>query len=309
MKTENNNVKLIVLLMSFILNLSCPLSSIASPLFESSAPLLPPVSEKAASGIPLNFRFFPENDQDRYFRDILESSQVLLKLESQVQQNFKLSAPIYFHIQHTKESQLIEAEIEPSSQVVILPYSFLYTLYQGLSTKYDQQTETIHEMFAATAEFYIWSEIANTIIRQQKLEVQGKISTALDNFATIMMLNQNTPSGEYLVDAAEAFLLIHSLLSSNNDEDVQNELESDQKRYKHILCLTIGFDHLTQTEETGQDHLPQFSLSQQQIDQCQRTYLEIMQNWHNALMPLLKDDNVLNYWLNQESLLEQPPKN
>lgn len=304
MKTNNKFFSLIAILMSIKLCISFPANAAGVQEREQPATLPQQESETEIPVSRLNFRFFPENEQDRHFQEILESSQMLLRLESQYQQNFKLKTPIYFHIQHTRESQLIEAEIEPASEVVILPYSFLYTLYQGLSTKYDQQIETIHEMFAATTEYYIWSEVANIIIKQQQLEVRGKHSTAQDNFATMMMLNQNTPSGDFLVDAAEAYLLIHSLLSSNNNENVQNELESDQKRYKHIICLSIGFDHLTQTDEAGQDHLPQFSLNPKQIEQCQRSYLDILQNWYQALMPLLKENNLLNYWLNQESLLK-----
>lgn len=300
-------ISLTALLMSLNICLCQVVFAASNPASEQAETLVQQEMETERPHTRLHFRFFPENDQDRQLQDLLESSQALDKLESQFQQNFNLNTPIYFHIQHIKEAQLIEAEIEPSSQVVILPYSFLYTLHQGLSTKYDQQSEVIHQMFAATAEFYIWSELANIIIRQQELEIRGRTSTAQDNFATVMMLNQNNPAGEFLVDAAEAYLLIHSLLSSSNDEEVQNELESDQKRYKHILCLTIGFDHLTQTDETGQDHLAQFSLNMDQIDQCQHNYLEILKNWHQALMPLLKESNLLNYWLNQESLLNTEP--
>ena len=247
----------------------------------------------------LSFRFFAQNKKDQLFQHMLKSSGTLSNLEKQFQTNFKLDAPIYFHIQHTKESQLIEAEIEATSHVVTLPYSFLYTLYQGFSTKYDQQSETIERMFAATVEFYIWSEVANIIIQNRQLEIQGKRSTAQDNFASIMMLNQNSATSDYLLDASEAYLLIHSLTSE--DEDALSELESDQKRYKHILCLTIGFDQLTKLVETEHDHLEDFSLGRDQISQCQHTYLEIMFNWYEALSPSLQENNLLNYWLNQQN--------
>ena len=257
----------------------------------------------------LSFRFFAEKEQDQFFQDMLESSETLSRLEKQFHTNFKLDIPIYFHFQHAKAAQLIEAEIEANSHVVSIPYSFLYTLYQGLSTKYAQQTEVIERIFAATLEFYVWSEIAGIIIHERQLDILGKRSTAQDNFASIMMLNQHSASSDYLVDASEAYLLIHSLMSADADEDSLDELESDQKRYKHILCLTIGFDQLTQPEASETDHLTDFYLDKELTNHCQHTYLEVMHNWYAALTPLLQEDNLLNYWLNQQNLLQTDKDN
>jgi hypothetical protein len=303
MITYKNNI-VIAFLLGLTMSLLVAGFTAAGPLNQAYDPLFSQESStESDDSIQLHFRYFPENDKDQQINAMLENTHLLQRMQDIFQQNFKPPAPIYFHIQHSREAQLIETEIEAASQVVTLPYSFLYTLYQGLSSKYDQQQEIVDLLFSATVEFYLWSEIANIFIQQHKFEVEGKRSTAMDNFAAVMMLNQNTASADYLIDGGEAYLLIHSLLSSQEDEDVQNELESDQQRYKHILCLSLGFDQLTRTMENAGEHLASFSLTEEQVDQCQLRYLEIMRNWYQALTPSLRETNVLNYWLNQESLM------
>jgi hypothetical protein len=303
MNVNKNKSSLVALLLG--LSIFCTCAAFAEVSHDKDAQHLTEIAEinTEVGDAQLSFRFFEENEQDQRFKAMLESNQTLIRLTQQFRQNFKLTAPIYFHIQHTKEAQLIETEIEPTAHVVSLPYSFLYTLYQGLNAKYDQQSETINQMFAATVEFYVWSEVADIIIQNQQLEIQGNRSTARDNLASIMMLNQNAETSDYLVDAGEAYLLIHSLLSTDENEDVLDELASDQKRYKHILCLTIGFDHLNLAVDTEPDQLTQFALSKEQIDQCELNYLEIMNNWYQALRPILQEQNVLTYWLNQQTQL------
>lgn len=259
-------------------------------------------SPQAADTSFLKFRFYPESDEDSRYQDILSSNQTLDRLAAQFQNNFKLANPIYFHIQHTKKSQLIEAEIIPGSQIINLPYTFLHTLYQGLNTKYDQQEALVESLFSSTFEFYVWTEVAKIIIQNYTLDTQGKEAIAQDNFASLMMLNQSHPISDFLVDASEAYLLIHSINTSGTNQDMLDELASDQKRYKHILCLTIGFDYLTKPIEADMDHLDDFSLDTEQIRSCQQRYLRILRNWYDALTPALQKNNLLRYWLNQESL-------
>jgi hypothetical protein len=246
----------------------------------------------------LYFQAFSESEQDAHLIRKLEETSTFSRIKKILNTNFILDAPIRFHIQQPKESKFISTELEQKSYIVNLPFSFLHTLYQGLKKKYEHQPDIINIIFSASIEFYIWSEFAEYLIANKKLEIQGDTFAATDNFASMMMLNQNNPSSDYIVDASEAYLLIHSTKSSTINQQNQNELLLDQQRYKHIICLSIGFDQITQLSEMEKLHLNSFAWDQKKIKQCKDSYTLIMKNWHQAINQSLQKNSVIHHWLN-----------
>lgn len=245
-----------------------------------------------------HFQLSSESEQDKVLLSILEESNTFNQIKKIINTNFTLNIPIRFHIQHPKESRFIATEIEQESYIVNLPFSFLHALYQGLSNKYEHQTEVIDIIFSASVEYYIWSEFAEYLIVNKQLDVQGDTFAATDNFAAIMMLNQNIPSSDYIADASEAYLLIqHTKIPAVNLQNL-NELQLDQQRYKQIICLSIGFDRIT--NDTGREllHLNSFSWDKKKIEQCKNSYALIMKNWHSAIKHSLQKDSVIHHWLN-----------
>lgn len=246
----------------------------------------------------VHFQVSSESEQDQALVNILEEANTFNRIQKLISTNFMLTLPIRFHIQHAKESSFIATEIEQKSHIVNLPFSFLHTLYQGLSNKYEHQSETINAIFSTSLEYYIWSEFAEYLILNKQLEVQGDSFAATDNFASIMLLNQNIPSSDYMVDASEAYLLIHRTKTPRLKLHGQNELQLDQQRYKHIICLSIGFDQTTNDTGREQLHLNSFAWDEAKIDQCKNSYTLIMRNWHQAITKSLHKTSIIHHWLN-----------
>lgn len=244
------------------------------------------------------FQAFSENKQDEDLIRTLQETNTFNRIKKIIDTNFILNIPVRIHIQHPKESKFIASEIDQKSHVVNLPFSFLHTLHQGLSHKYEHQPDVINTIFSTSVEYYIWSEFAEYLIENKQLDVQGDIFAATDNFATILLLNQNSPSSDYIADASEAYLLIHSTRSSTINQQAKSELELDQQRYKHIICLSIGFDQIVQHQDIETLHLNSFSWDEMKIEQCKNSYSLILKNWHQAIKQSLQQSSVIHHWLN-----------
>lgn len=259
-----------------------------------TTPEAPPVSTKQS----VSFQVFSETPQDESLIDTLEETQTYNRISKIINNNFTLEKPVRLHIQHPKESQLIATELSQESHVVVLPFSFLHALYQGLSNKYEHQTNTIETIFSTSVEFYIWSEFAAYLIKENNLEIKGETYTARDNLAAIMLLNQNNASSDFITDASEAYLLLHSTNEPHIGQHSQNELTRDQQRYRHVICLTMGFNQTIQQPNVEKDHLKDFSWNENERAQCKSRYLMVLENWYKVIEPFLKDTNSFRYWLN-----------
>lgn len=263
-------------------------------------------SQLPAHAFLISFQSFAENEQDEKLMSLFEESATLDSIVSFIEANFNIDTPVRFHIQHSKQAQLIATEIQENSHIINLPFSFLHTLYQGLSNKYALQSDVIDQIFLATFEFYVWSEFGDYLITDKQLEVSGDIFTAKDNLATLLVLNKNTYSSDFLPDASEAYLLINNSQTASINQYTNSELELDQRRYRHIICLTLGFNDATQSPEIEEDTLSSLAWDKSGIARCRSTYHAIVENWYQALKPYLKSDNRFSHWRNQVDLSDTP---
>jgi len=184
-------------------------------------------------------------------------------------------------------------------QNINIPFSFLHQLHQGLLLKYPQQENVRENIYVAAAEKRLWFELGRALISQYALPISGNEIFTLDNFSTLMLLNQNSLNSDYLLDATEAYLLIdHSepLLGNNT---FQSEQELDEQRYRMVVCLVLGKDlinaEIVQAPYT--EILGELAWDKKRLEQCQRHYKEKLRSWFDALSPKLKKNNQFESWL------------
>lgn len=242
---------------------------------------------------------FATTEQDLALLKILDETKTFKRIQKIINTNFNLSNPIRLHIQQPKESQFLATELDQKSHIIFLSFNFLHTLYQGLSNKYEHQKNVIQDVFSTGLEFFVWSEFAAFFIQAKQLEIQGDAFTTRDNFASIMLLNQNNTTSEYTADAAEAYLLIDSNSASNFNLNTKNELQLDQQRYRHIICMNIGYDEWLHKTDIEKDHLDSFSWDEEKIAACKVVYAAALENWYEALKPVLSDKNLIKNWLKE----------
>lgn len=254
--------------------------------------------EKEVLAQHLLVQSFPENQQDTELLEILNDTKTFPRIKKLISSNFILNTPVQFHIQHANKTKIIAPDEEQKVNVIELSFNFLHTLHQGLLNKYEHQADAINIIFSSSVEFYIWSEFADYLIREKQLEIRGDSYATKDNFAAIMLLNQNNPNSDYIADASEAYLLLRNTNSSTLSQHTQNELQLDQLRYQHIICLTLGFDQIIQNPDIERLHLNSFSWDEAKLEQCKNSYRLIMKNWHLAISPSLQKTSIIHHWIN-----------
>lgn len=256
---------------------------------------IPPA--KTIKSSMLSFRIEAENEYDQRLISRLEKYSVFERLQLFSNQDLQLKRTVTyrFHKELDNEDNSIVLSIEPVLNIFI-PFSFLYQLDQGLLSKYPEQPQVVEAIYSMAVEKYLWFELGRAVIDQFELGITGKEVFALDNFSTLMLLNQNSKEIDYILDATEAFLLLDQAIPYGRQKDYDAEISLDEQRYRKAVCLILGKDylaHLTATNQPYQKLLQELAWDQEKIEQCKKLYMEKLENWLHALEPFLRKDSRL----------------
>jgi len=252
-----------------------------------------------------------EQENEKRLVETLTTNGVHDRLNHFITTNLQLAGSIHVYFQSNTPPPLsnneltleinhtLEIDHTNIQQNINIPFSFLHQLHQGLLLKYPQQENVRENIYVAAAEKRLWFELGRALISQYALPISGNEIFTLDNFSTLMLLNQNSLNSDYLLDATEAYLLIdHSepLLGNNT---FQSEQELDEQRYRMVVCLVLGKDlinaEIVQAPYT--EILGELAWDKKRLEQCQRHYKEKLRSWFDALSPKLKKNNQFESWL------------
>ena len=246
-----------------------------------------------ASANPLTFTFEDTNPNTHEIVDMLKELGVFDKLQTFVELNLRLKKTVTFSL-NSGPGRFFDGK----QNKVTIPYAFLHETYDDLAAKYQHQPEVARRIFASTIEQMLWFELGRSLISQYALPILGREEYTLDTFATLMLLNLSDEDSDYLLDAAEEFLLIDKAVPLLNNSSMQNEMAFDENRYRNIVCMVLGKDN-----EPYPRLLEKLAWDQAHLNQCSDFYRNKLNAWHQALAPFLKTNNQLRRW--QEAL--SPP--
>lgn len=254
----------------------------------------------------LEFIVDSKSDYDNKLISRLENASVFENLHSFSKQDLYLKQKVIyrFHQQDLHEvspqADLASLKQQDPSINILIPFSFLYQVDQGLQLKYAEQEKVKNAIFSATIEKYLWVELGRVLMRQFELPFSGNEVFALDNFSTLMLINLNKTDSDFILDATEVFLLLEQSGPLASQEDYDAEVALDEERYRKAVCLILGKDYLLSTEQTEESYhqlLEDLAWNQAKIEQCRKLYLEKLGNWLQALKPHLRTDHSLGNWL------------
>lgn len=75
----------------------------------------------------------------------------------------------------------------------------------------------------------------------------------------------------------------------------QKEAEFDEERYRMVVCLVLGKDHVSHIEL-----LKELAWDKQRLESCRELYQQKLTLWYEALEPYLAPGNIL------KTLLDPP---
>lgn len=106
--------------------------------------------------------------------------------------------------------------------------------------------------------FVLYHEVAHLLIDQLRLPVLGLEEDAADNYATWILLGENTPkANETLTNSVRGWVLSGIAYGSGQyDEDYYDGYSLDRERAMQILCLMVGSDGAAFRETANQYAIP-----------------------------------------------------
>lgn len=239
----------------------------------------------------LNYRFEETNPRARELINLLQERGVFDKLRLFASDNLNLKTDITFVLYDGDG-----AFFDSSQNKVWVPYHFLRELYDGIAAKYPQQSEVTQKIFSAAVEQMLWFEFGRVLVSQYTLPIRGLEEYTLDNFSTLMLLNLSDLESEFILDAAEQYLVVDDAKSLLQDASFQNENEFDQHRYRRIICIVIGQDN-----ENDVELLAELAWDRERLAQCRKQYSSSLNDWYEALFPYLKPENKMQRWIRAQS--------
>jgi hypothetical protein len=239
-----------------------------------------------AQTFKLIFDLESANEQDLKLIDVLRDHAIFKKISLFSSLNLNLKSDVLYTFY-----QGTEPFFGASQNQILIPYTFLYQVYDLVRTKYPQQDELSNTIFAFTIEKLLWLEFGRVLVDQYSLSIIGEEEISLDQFSTLMLINLSELDSEYLLDATEAFLKVNDTTTLFSRISFKSETEMDDVRYRLVMCMVLGKDHEKQIEQ-----LDELTWDQDRLSQCKGHYQDKMISWYDALKPFLKPKNSLKKW-------------
>ncbi|GAM75978.1 hypothetical protein JCM19241_276 [Vibrio ishigakensis] len=175
---------------------------------------------------------------------------------------------------------------DPSNHTVYIPYAFVLEA-QHYFSKHRSKSE-VDQGAIDTLMHTLLHEAGHALVSDNGIPILGKEEDAVDNLATIIML-------QYLDNGAEAAINAADMFSYESEEggeyydfgEYAGVHSFDMQRYFATLCLVYGSDpegNKGLLDEIEEDYLPE------QKETCEETYLQLDYNWHEYLKGDAKGD-------------------
>lgn len=224
----------------------------------------------------VNFRFLPSNTAMRQTEQFIEQSPVLETIKQLSQKRFVFS-PALNIVFGSDDGPLFD----PVTNSIHIPYQFVNESRQLFKNKGLFKTQ--REVNQATEDALLHTllhEIGHAYIADRAIPILGKEEDSVDNFATILLLNDIPRGDDIAINSADLFALEDLDTDSFDDADFVSEHSLDLQRYYNILCLVYGSN--PNRYQRIFDELPASERKQQKL-RCPEYFTVINQGWLHYL--------------------------
>lgn len=148
--------------------------------------------------------------------------------------------------------------------------------------------ELIEAYVFSNAEHTLWHEAGHALISEFGLPVIGQEEDAVDAFATLMMLSDESEGRlERLLDVAEIWMVSHERAEAEGVEpDYFDEHDLDAQRGLRVVCFIAG-------EGPGRAHemIDNWGLPEDRAETCEEDYGLAVDSWDVLLEPFYRAEN------------------
>ncbi|MGF1718580.1 DUF4344 domain-containing metallopeptidase [Vibrio kyushuensis] len=234
--------------------------------------LLTPLAH-AKESITINY-LTPANEQEADILDVIK--------ESGIDSLVSVLANKRFPFNNTLTIQYGGNEgpmYDPEQHKVHIPYSFYQqSLHYFTNNKYQERFDKSPQLGAIDTLLHtLLHEVGHAYIVDQNIPILGKEEDAVDNFATIILINEIDNGADAAISAADMFAFESDDRPDYYDfGEYIDEHSFDLQRYFSTLCLVYGSDpeaHKELLDEVEDDYLSE------RKGFCEFEFQNISQNW------------------------------
>jgi hypothetical protein len=211
--------------------------------------------------------------EERLFEDVLES----------LNQGLVLPQNVEVRLLECKEAN---AFYDPEQKAILLCYEvfehFMEIFGKGQT---DAESEEVATKAVAALVFTFYHELGHALIDVYDLPITGREEDAVDQLATVMLLEtwEGEESELAILSSAEWF----NLDAEENEEgpDMADEHSLDEQRYYNLVCWIYGSD-----PDYFSDVATEWELPEERAAQCPSEYARMSGSWNRLLGPHMRPE-------------------
>ncbi|MGB0592205.1 MAG: DUF4344 domain-containing metallopeptidase [Myxococcota bacterium] len=224
------------------------------------------------------FRVAYEPTEDPTFKPIrarYQESKTLEQIAEEV--NAALVLPGVMDI-HMVSCGMANAFYDPSGARIILCYE-LVAYFLGMFRDAGLEGAKLDEATHGALLFAFYHELGHGLVDVLELPVTGREEDAVDQLATVVLVNEGAAGARMALAGAQWFLL-QGEGAKDSELAFWDEHSLDKQRYFDISCLVYGHAPEEFEELIGSKGLPR-----RRASRCPREYTRIEGAWSKLLMP------------------------
>ena len=230
-----------------------------------------------------------ENEDYREMEAILKETRLLEETAQELNGVFALPAEVPVVLRECGE---VNAFYDPEGKEISLCYE-LVEYYAGMFLSEDQTEEEAQEggeaVVGATL-FTFYHELGHALIDLYDLPVTGREEDAVDQLATMILLEGGEEGETAALNGAWSFLSEEEEEEEEEGEEEGEELafwdehSLDEQRFYNIVCWSYG-----KNPEGFQDLVDDETLPEGRAERCPAEYDRMSRSWDSLLDPYVKE--------------------
>jgi len=221
----------------------------------------------------------------REVRDLFKDAGLLEEAVKGLNESFRIPRDIEVTLRECGEAN---AYYESDSHRISLCYE-LVSYYADVffaDAESDEDQEAAGEAVAGATLFTLFHELGHAMIDLWDLPTTGREEDAVDQLATIILLEGGEDGQTAALNGAEAFWGTEEEGASEEDgeQSFWDEHSLGEQRYYNIICWSYGSDPEGLSDLVGDDGLPE-----ERAGQCPDEYARMAKAWDTLLSPYVKE--------------------
>lgn len=222
----------------------------------------------------------PEDQQEQVIQKEIKASGIPQDMAHFINNKFKLPEPLIF-----KYGTLEGPSYNPNLNEIEIPYSFLQEAKELFKQEKEARQDINPKKAALDALLHtLLHELGHAIVNMYQLPVVGKEEDAVDDLATILLIEYFEEGQKASINAAHLFKLEDEELGNLEDEDFWSEHSLDIQRFYRIMCYVYGSDPQQFTWIKKDLGFPK-----ERAVNCIEDYEISLSNWLSLLEEYIKD--------------------